>query len=246
MLQHHQHQGITTLTLNRADKGNALSAALVEALIEQVTRTLNDPHTKALVLKANGKHFCTGFDLSDLATCSDGDLLHRFVRVEQLLQLIWSAPVRTVALAQGRTWGAGADLFAACEVRWCAADTSFRFPGVRFGLALGTRRLSERVGGDQARRWLLDGMEVKADEAVRTALANGLRAEGSSANEASTQAEMIAAVGGEVADRDTRPAIRALTRRDDADRELAELVRSAVRPGLKGRIESYVAGLRKT
>ena len=245
MLQHHHHQGITTLTLDRADKGNALSAALVEALIEQVTRALADPHTKALVFKAGGKHFCTGFDLSDLAACSEGDLLHRFVRVEQLLQLIWSAPVRTVALAQGRTWGAGADLFAACEVRWCAAETSFRFPGVRFGLALGTRRLSERVGGDQARRWLLDGMEVKADEALKAALANGLRAEGFNESEASMQAESIAAMGSEVADRETSAAIRALTRRDDADRDLAELVRSAARPGLKGRIESYVAGLRK-
>ena len=245
MLQHHQHQGITTLTLNRADKGNALSAALVEALIEQVNRTLNDPHTKALVLKANGKHFCTGFDLSDLATCSDGDLLHRFVRVEQLLQLIWSAPVRTVALAQGRTWGAGADLFAACEVRWCATDTTFRFPGVRFGLALGTRRLSERVGADHARRWLLDGIEVKVDEALKAALANGIRAEASGASEASTQTAIIAAFGGEVADRETSAAIRGLTRRDDADLDLAELVRSAARPGLKGRIERYVASLRK-
>ena len=246
MLQHHQHHGITTLTLDRAGKGNALSAALVEALIEQVTHTLNDPHTKALVLKASGKHFCTGFDLSDLATCSDGDLLHRFVRVEQLLQLIWSAPVRTVALAQGRTWGAGADLFAACEVRWCAADTSFRFPGVRFGLVLGTRRLSERVGADQARRWLLDGIEVKADEALEVALANGFREYGFAASEAAIQAESIAGIGSEVADRETSAAIRALTQRDDADRDLAEFVRSAARPGLKGRIESYVASLRKT
>ena len=180
------------------------------------------------------------------ATCSEGGLLHRFVRVEQLLQLIWSAPLRTVALVQGRTWGAGADLFAACEVRLCAADTTFRFPGVRFGLALGTRRLSERVGADQARRWLLDGIEVKADEALRAALANGLRPVANSADAASINVEITAAVGNEVVDRETGAAIRALTRRDDADRDLAELVRSASRPGLKARIESYIASLRKS
>ena len=246
MLQTHHHKGITTLTLDRADKGNALSAALVEALIEQVSGTLSDTQTRALVFNANGKHFCTGFDLSDLATCGEGDLLHRFVRVEQLLQLIWSAPVRTVALVQGRTWGAGADLFAACEVRLCAADTTFRFPGVRFGLALGTRRLNERVGADQARRWLLDGMEVKADDALKAALANGFRAVSSGGSGASANVEVVAAVGNEVVDRETSVAIRALTRCDDADRDLAELVRSAVRPGLRARIESYVAGLRKT
>ena len=245
MLQHQHHNGITILTLDRADKGNALSAALVETLIEQVSRALSDSQTRALVMNANGKHFCTGFDLSDLATCSEGDLLQRFVRVEQLLQLIWSAPLRTVALVQGRTWGAGADLFAACEVRLCSADTTFRFPGVRFGLALGTRRLSERVGANQARRWLLDGIEVKADEALRAALTNGLRPVANSADAASINVEITAAVGNEVVDRETGAAIRALTRRDDADRDLAELVRSASRPGLKARLESYVASLRK-
>ena len=246
MLQHHHQNGITTLTLDRAEQGNALSAALVEALIEQVSQALGDAQTRALVLNANGKHFCTGFDLSDLAMCSEGDLLHRFVRVEQLLQLIWSAPVRTVALAQGRTWGAGADLFAACEVRLCTQDTTFRFPGTRFGLALGTRRLTERVGADQARRWLLDGIEVKADDALKSALANGLRPVANGADAVPTNPESSAAAGSEVVDRETSAAIRALTRRDDADRDLAELVRSAARPGLKVRIESYVASLRKS
>lgn len=246
MLQTRNHQGITTLTLDRADKGNALSAALVEALIEQVSRALGDKETRALVFNANGKHFCTGFDLSGLATSSEGDLLHRFVRVEHLLQLIWSAPVRTVVLVQGRTWGAGADLFAACEVRLCTQDTTFRFPGVRFGLALGTRRLAERVGDDQARRWLLDGLEVNANDAVRAALANGFRAETGGAGELAGNAETIFAIGHEAVDRESGAAIRALTRRDDADRDLAELVRSASRPGLKARIERYVASLRKT
>ena len=135
--------------------------------------------------------------------------------------------------------------FAACELRLCAADTTFRFPGVRFGLALGTRRLSERVGANQARRWLLDGIEVKADEALRAALANGFRLVANSADAASINVEITAAVGNEVVDRETGAAIRALTRRDDADHDLAELVRSASRPGLKARIESYVASLRK-
>ena len=59
-------------------------------------------------------------------------LLQRFVHVEQLLQALWHAPIRTMALAQGRAWGAGADLLAACEVRHVREDASFRFPGARF------------------------------------------------------------------------------------------------------------------
>ena len=238
MLQHETVDGVTTLTLNRPEKGNALSAELVDALIEGVTRTVADQHVAALVINANGAHFCTGFDLSTLATSSEGDLLQRFVRVEQLLQLLWTAPIRTVAVVQGRTWGAGADIFASCEVRLCAADTTFRFPGARFGIVLGSRRLAERVGTDTARRWILDGAETAAEAALTMGFATCVINEGE-------RTAVVAASVSQAIDRDTGAAIRALTRKDQSDRDMAELVRSASRPGLKGRIEAYVAGLRK-
>ena len=237
MLQHETSDGVTTLTLNRPDKGNALSAELVDALISHVTLAFDDANTRALVITANGAHFCTGFDLSSLATSSEGDLLQRFVRVEQLLQLLWAAPIRTVALVQGRTWGAGADLCAACEVRLCANDTTFRFPGARFGIVLGTRRLAERVGAERTRSWLLQGAEIGADAAQGAGLATGVIKTGD-------RTTAIGASISQVVDRKTGAAIRALTRSDDADRDLAELVRSAARVGLKGRIEAYIAGLR--
>ena len=238
MLYHATQDGIVTLTLNRPEKGNALSAELVEALIEQVARAFDAQDTSALVFAAEGAHFCTGFDLSTLAASSEGDLLRRFVRVEQLLQLVWRAPVRTVAVAQGRTWGAGADLFAACEVRLCAPGTTFRFPGARFGLVLGTRRLAERVGGDTARRWLLGAAEINAGDAAAAGMATRVIA-------AEERSAAITASLKQALDRDTGAAIRTLTRRDDDDRDLAALVRSAARPGLKARIETYMAGLRK-
>ena len=238
MLQHEIKAGVATLTLNRPEKGNALSSELVEALIEGVARTLDDGALHTLVITAAGKHFCTGFDLSNLAASSDGDLLHRFVRVEQLLQAVWRAPIRTVALVQGRAWGAGADLFATCEQRLCAPDTTFRFPGTRFGLVLGTRRLSERVGGDIARRWLLAGAEVGSAEALDAGLATGVMT-------ADQRQAAAAALSAPPLDRETGAAIRSLTRHDDDDRDLAELVRSAVRSGLKERIGQYVAGLRR-
>lgn len=240
MLQHEMKGGVSTLTLNRPAKGNALSAELVEALIESVSRTLSDASVHTLVIQAAGKHFCTGFDLSDLATSSDGDLLHRFVRVEQLLQLVWRAPIRTIAVVQGRAWGAGADLFAACEVRLCAPDSTFRFPGTRFGLVLGTRRLAERVGGDTARRWLLAGAEVNASAALDAGMATSVLASGEE------RAASVASLAAPVLDRETSAAIRTLTRHDEDDRDLAALVLSAMRPGLKARIERYVAGLRKS
>ena len=143
-----------------------------------------------------------------------------------------------MAVVQGRTWGAGADIFAACEVRFCTGDTTFRFPGARFGIALGTRRLAERVGADHARRWILDGAQIRIDEALSTGLASRSIVSGDAVM-------AVSAAIAQVIDRDTGAAIRALARKDDSDRDLAALVRSAARPGLKERIEAYVAELRK-
>jgi enoyl-CoA hydratase/carnithine racemase len=136
-LQIRTEQGVACLTLDRAERGNALSAELVDALTQAVRQSSADESVHTMAFIGSGKHFCTGFDLTDLQTQSEGDLLLRFVRVEALLDAVWRAPVRTVAIACGRTWGAGADLFAACDLRLLTADTSFRFPGAGFGLVLG-------------------------------------------------------------------------------------------------------------
>ena len=92
--------GVAHLTLSRPERGNALGPDLVEATLEAVDRVVTDG-ARMIVLRGAGKHFCTGFDLSDLADLSDGDLLLRVVRIETLLQAVHHAPVPTVAIAHG-------------------------------------------------------------------------------------------------------------------------------------------------
>ncbi len=228
--------GVALVTLQRADRGNALSAELVEGLHAAVDTAFAQPSLHTLVLRAEGRHFCTGFDLSDLDTSSDGDLLLRFARVEALLAALWHAPIRTVAIAQGRTWGAGADIFAACEERLACEDATFRFPGPGFGLVLGSRRLAERVGPDLARRWTIGAAQVDARTAAQARLATEVFA---------ADADPLAALGGAPAvSRDTAAALRRATRADLRDTDLAALVRSAAVPGLRARIAEYRDALR--
>lgn len=240
-----QDQGIAWVSLNRADRGNALSGELVDALLAAITQACAHPEVHTLVLSGEGRNFCTGFDLSDLDTQSEGDLLWRFVRVEAVLDAVWRAPIRTVALARGRAWGAGADLFAACDLRLATAETSFRFPGAGFGLVLGTRRLAERVGAPLARDWVTQGSTVDAGHAVSTGLASRM-IEAPAPDGAS--AEWVQQACGEppAIDRQTLAAIRQAGRTGGgpggdalADTDLAALVRSAARPGLKQRIAAY-------
>src|ERR1700753_3516017 len=116
-----------TLTLNRPQQHNALDAVLVEALHEALDG-IDSGSIKMLVLRGAGPSFCSGFDVSNLEAETDGSLLLRFVRIEQLLQRIFRLPLQTVAQAHGRTFGAGADLFCACEHRFATPDATFRFP----------------------------------------------------------------------------------------------------------------------
>ena len=230
MLSSEHQAGVTTLTLQRPERGNALGPELVEGLIHAAEAAMADPAVHTLVLRGAGRHFCTGLDLTDLATLSDGDLLLRLVRIETLLALLWHAPIRTVALAHGRTWGAGADLFAVCEQRLVNPDTTLRFPGAQFGIVLGTRRLAERIGVDAARALVLEGGELDAPQALALGLATQL-------------GDMAAELAAPRPDAATARAIRSATRDDCRDADLAALVRSAARPGLQLRITAYRARL---
>ena len=233
MLHDQQGGGVRTLTLARPERGNALSAELVEALLAAVQGAAADSSLHTLLLRAEGDHFCTGLDLSSLDSETDASLLWRLVRIETLLAALWHAPLRTVAVAQGRCWGAGADLFVACETRIAAEATQFRFPGAGFGIVLGTRRLAERVGTDMARRCTVDGQLLAAPDAQRVGLVSRLGGLG--------QTDLAAPV----ADAVTAAALRRATRSDQRDHDLAALVRSAARPGLKARVQAYRAAQTK-
>lgn len=222
--------GFALLALDNPGRGNALSAELVESLHESVARVVANASVHTLVLTGAGKHFCTGFDLSTLDDETDASLLARFVRIELLLDAVWRAPLRTAAFGAGRIVGAGADLFAACDHRLLAPGASLRFPGAGFGIVLGTRRLAARVGAERALRWVSSGETIDADAALASGLATGI----------ATDAAAAAAVAGEPAvGRETYAALRAALTDQDADRDLAALVRSAAAPGLKQRIVAY-------
>jgi enoyl-CoA hydratase len=225
VLHHARDGGVLTLTLARPDRGNALGPELVEALLLAVRSAPAETSLHTLVFRGEGRHFCTGLDLSDLAQSTDADWLWRLVRIETLLDAVWRSPLRTVALAQGRAWGAGADLFAACECRVAAPDTSLRFPGAQFGIVLGTRRLAERVGPARARRLVVDGGSLDAEAARAAGLATDL---GTSCDTPAPQVDAT-----------TAHALRAATRADAPDEDLAALVRSASEPGLQQRIQAY-------
>ena len=234
------------VTLRRPDRGNALSATLVAGL-SQAIQDAAAQNVRLFVLQGEGRNFCTGFDLANLEDETDDSLLARFTRVELMLQALHAAPFTTLALAHGRTMGAGADIFGACSERWIVDDASFAFPGAAFGLVLGTARLADAVGAGQARDWIESGTLFSSAEA----LASGWAHRHLTADALPAEIDRLAARSQRL-DGATYAAIhRALDGRhrprgDGGDaHDLSRLVQSAARPGLRDRIAAYRASQKK-
>ena len=237
MLDIDMADGVATLWLARPDRGNALGDELVAALDGALDRVLAEG-ARLVVLRGRGRNFCTGLDLSDLETAGEGDLALRIIRIELLLQRIHALPVSTMAVAGGRVFGAGADLFAVCDHRVALAGSSFAFPGPAFGLVLGTARLAGLIGDGAARRLLLSGATVEAEAALQLGLATAM------AEDAAGPIALAHAAASRL-DPATVAALHGRTRRADDAGDLAALARSVARPGLRQRILDYRAAARR-
>jgi enoyl-CoA hydratase/carnithine racemase len=222
-----------SVTLNRPDKHNALSAELVEQLIT-VFDEVAASNVPVVILQGEGRCFSAGFDMTDVDASSEGDLLLRFVRIETMLQRVAASPALTVAFAHGKNFGAGVDLIAACNLRVATPGATFRMPGLQFGLVLGTGRFARIVGPREAKRILETSETFDVDRAFQ----NGF------IERVAPPEQRDHVIADAVARATSLPAAsRALLsdalRDEHADADLAALVRSAAEPGLKRRIDAY-------
>ncbi|CUI73276.1 enoyl-CoA hydratase/isomerase family protein [Achromobacter xylosoxidans] len=229
-----RHGSAQVLTLARPEKMNALSAGLVEALIAAVDAAPAQG-ADVIVLRGEGRNFSAGFDFGDWEAQSEGDLLLRFVRIETLLQRVAASPCLTVGLAHGRNFGAGVDLFGACKWRVAAPDASFRMPGLKFGLVLGTRRFAALVGAERARAILEQASVFDAAQAHRDGFVSHLTAPDSWPGIERQAGEAAGALAGA-----SRAQLYAALSAEQPDADLARLVRSAAEPGLKARVAAYL------
>jgi methylglutaconyl-CoA hydratase len=171
------------VTLNRADKRNALSRALIAALHEAFARARDDAAARSVILRAAGPVFCAGMDLAELqesaATAGQGEpsvgvIWDDALRLARLYDLIYTLPKPTIALVQGPAVAGGAGLVTVCDLAAAAPEARFGYPEVRRGLvaAMVMPHLLRHVGERTARWLLLTGELIDADRARRAGLVN--------------------------------------------------------------------------
>jgi enoyl-CoA hydratase/carnithine racemase len=232
-------EALTHIVFTREHKLNAFDETLVDQLLDAVNTASNDG-TRLLVLSGAGKGFSGGFDLDGLDTASDGDMLLRFVRVEQVLQAIYHAPMGTLALVHGACFGAAADLAAACHQRVAAPGARFRMPGPKFDVILGTARLTHQVGADHARQLLLRDGPFSAEQALEAGFIGEIAARESWDEHIAQALARALQVSAQT--------YRALSERiasDTRDADLAALVRSVSNGSIKARIATYVEAMKQ-
>ena len=168
-------RGVLTLTLNRPDKRNALSAALIDQLAAAIGDAELDAGVRVVCLRGAGKDFCAGADLRELLDSADHSLAENeadALRLGRLFIAIRSLPKPVVAVVQGGALAGGAGLATASDYVLAAESASLGYPEIRRGfvpamvMTMLRRLTGERVAFDL----VATGRVLTASEALELGL----------------------------------------------------------------------------
>jgi enoyl-CoA hydratase/carnithine racemase len=174
LLEEHD-RGVLRLTLNRPDARNALSTALMSALLEALARAATDPQARVVVIAGAGPAFCAGHDLREMRADQRRETYERlFAQCSELMLAIVRLPKPVIAEVHGVATAAGCQLVATCDLAVAAEDARFATPGVNIGLFCSTPMvaLTRVVGRKAAMEMLLTGELIDAKTARAIGLVN--------------------------------------------------------------------------
>jgi enoyl-CoA hydratase len=173
-----QMGSVRRLTLNRADKRNALSKELEALLFAQIDDAGRDSGTSVILLRAAGDCFSTGADLSGWDPHKTGDVVQRTPPMEDQsitadtvsLTRFWTCPIPIIAAVQGWCLGRAVDIVQMCDLTIAAKDARFGHPGVRSGTPTNVHWIYHT--SPQIAKWLLfTGSTISGEAAARHGLA---------------------------------------------------------------------------
>lgn len=169
------------IALNRPDRRNALSQAIIAGLSDAFKRAGEDAAVRSVILTGVGNSFCAGMDLAELQSSLDrgpqaGSVWDDAQRLAHLYDLIYALPKPTIAAVNGPAVAGGAGLATVCDLALAVPEARFGYPEVRRGLvaAMVMPHLLRHVGERTARYLLLTGELIDGAEAVRVGLVNAV------------------------------------------------------------------------
>ena len=167
---------LATITLNRPDKRNAISAAMISEL-QSALDEIEKSHARVGILTGSGKAFCAGMDLemlSAIAQQSPSENQEDSRRMAKMFRRIWSFPRPLIAAVNGAALAGGCGIATLCDFTLAVPEAKFGYTEVKIGFlpALVSVFLTRQIGEKKARDLLLTGRMLEAAEAKEFGLVN--------------------------------------------------------------------------
>lgn len=174
LLLRESHGSLVVLTLNRPERRNALSRAMLAALLQELEEVAQDRLTRVLILAASGPVFCAGHDLQEMTGRSVVEYRDIFDACTLVMQKLQAMPQPVIAAVQGMATAAGFQLVVSCDLVVASETATFACPGVKIGLFCSTPMvpLTRTIGPKRAMEMLLTGRAIDAATAAQWGLVN--------------------------------------------------------------------------
>jgi enoyl-CoA hydratase/carnithine racemase len=200
LLERTDADGIAHLNLNAPEKLNALSEAMLDALLGHFDALQGDRSVRAVIISGSGKAFCAGHDLKEMTAgrqAEDGGkayFKHLFDKCARMMASIPKMPQPVIAQVHGIATAAGCQLVASCDLAVAGQGTQFGVNGVNIGLFCSTPMvaLSRNIPRKQAFEMLTTGQFIDADRAMSLGLVNRVVAPDELAAETRALADTVA------------------------------------------------------
>jgi len=183
---YHREGLIGSITLNRAEKRNAMDECLWNDLGKAVVGAEKDEDVRIVLLRGKGESFCTGLDLAadnpviakikeKAGAKQKEDFFRMILKVQKVYTRLEKLPVPTIAVIHNHCIGAGLELALCCDIRLCTEQTILALPEARIATLSdlgGIQRLIKIVGTSHAREIVFRGHTVNGIHAKEINLVN--------------------------------------------------------------------------
>jgi enoyl-CoA hydratase len=178
LVEYETDEKVSIITLNRPKKLNALSKELQLQLVDAFRKTDDDPTTCVVILRAEGRSFCVGYDIAGKDPAQEvwrHDALkwHEHLSREIAMEMMpWDMKKPVIASVQGHALGGGCELAMFCDITLAASDACFGEPEVRFSDVGPAIVMPWFIGLKKARELLYMGDFINAEDALRLGMIN--------------------------------------------------------------------------
>src|SRR5262245_3468382 len=171
-----QSGGVVRLTLNRPERFNPLSSAMIAALQERLDAVAADPEARVVVLAAGGRGFSAGHDLKEMRSHAGDHVWERglFDECSRMMLSLTRLPQPVIARVHGIATAAGCQLVSMCDLAGASDTATFALPGVNVGVFCTTPAVGvgRNVSRKRAMEMLLTGQPIDAPTALAWGLVN--------------------------------------------------------------------------